>query len=269
MAEAKRSFVETIHPSGKLTADAVAKQFATVRAAVEAHGTVSLVVDLSDFRDAQLDMLTSMDAGEVRRLTDGVSRIAVVADRQWIAGALAMAERALPGTELRLFRTGETVEARFWAGEHPEPVRDSAGRKESGRPGSRQDDDRRGDGPADGFRKLPTHRDDLLAFVIDGRLDEDAMEDVAEEISKAYKRHGKVDLMVRIDDWRGFDVRGLFDDDLWKAKAGAFRHLRRYAVVGGPPWMGTVAQFMARFMPFDIRTFDANGEAQARVWLEG
>ena len=260
MVQPARIHVESIELKGKLTPEQLNAVLANLDRLLAERGRVGLVVDLSEFRDAQAEGFVGKGGADfaLLRQLERIPRLAIVADRQWLGAALTFLQRYLPATELRLFRTGEQAEATFWAGE---PATRPHGASERGA--------REPGGTKPGMSASRADRDDLLIFEIDGRVEEDAMEDVAEAVSRAYKRHGKVDLMVRIRNWDGFDPRALFDDDIWKVKVGAFRHLRRYAVVGGPGWMASVAGFADRFSPFEIRTFTLEEEDEARLWLDG
>ena len=92
---------------------------------------------------------------------------------------------------------------------------------------------------------------------------------MADAIESVTRGNRKVDLMVRVVGWSGFDMKSLFEDDLWKMKFGALRSLRRYALVGGPSWMGSVATMAARVLPYEIRVFRLDEEDEARRWLDG
>lgn len=72
-------------------------------------------------------------------------------------------------------------------------------------------------------------------------------------------------LMVRVMHYVGFNL-GLLGGDTFRLKLGAIGRLGRYALLGAPGWMRTMAQSMGPLMPREIRAVDASQDAAARDW---
>ena len=251
--------IVAVELAGRLTKADIDTVHAQIDAALARHQRIGVVVDLTHFEDAQLDAVLAdarMEAEFLTRLSR-FARIGVVADRQWIGSTIRLMVKLVPGVETRIFRSGEEEEAVAWTArfdpDAQEKTTESAG--PAGSTGS-------------GFRRLNSDRRNLVVVRVDGRLSEDAIEDIADELRAVFKSERKVDLIVEVADWQGFELKALFDDDLWKMKAGAWKHLRRYAVVGAPGWMTMVASAAARVMPFELRAFGAGEMEAAREWVD-
>lgn len=51
-------------------------------------------------------------------------------------------------------------------------------------------------------------------------------------------------------------------------RAKSLRHLRRYAIVGGPLWIQASVTLMQPFLSIEMRTFEADEEQEAWTWLD-
>ncbi len=88
--------------------------------------------------------------------------------------------------------------------------------------------------PLPAIRRIDTDRDDLCALEVAGHFTSNDLENAYGLLEGAYAMHDKVDLLVRIKDYDGFDWGAVFDESTIRGKAQALRHIRNYAVVGGP-----------------------------------
>ena len=66
--------------------------------------------------------------------------------------------------------------------------------------------------------QLETERDDVYAFEIDGQLSKEEVEEVYQVLEKAYAEHDKIDLLIRIGRYDGFDINTLFSDVAYAGK---------------------------------------------------
>mgnify|MGYP003114985339 FL=1 len=103
-------------------------------------------------------------------------------------------------------------------------------------------------------------------FELDGKLTSEATDKVFAVFDRAVEKHGKVNLMVRVKDYEGFDLGLLGDRDTMMSKFGAVGKVGRYAIVGAPGWMRTMVQTMGPLMPIDMRCFDSSQDVEARNW---
>lgn len=117
------------------------------------------------------------------------------------------------------------------------------------------------------IRRIDTDKDDVFGFEIAGRFTPADYENTYGLLDAAYKGHDKIDVLVRADGYDGFDWAPIFSPSTWKGEFSAFKHIRRYAVVGGPAWMGAVMGFVAPLTPIEIKHFATADEAKAWQWL--
>lgn len=108
--------------------------------------------------------------------------------------------------------------------------------------------------------------DGLLVSEIDGLMTENAADQVFAAFDRAVETHGKINLMVRVKDYEGFDLGLLGDRETMTSKFGAIGEVSRYAVVDAPGWMRAMVQAMGPLLPFQMRTFDISEDADARAW---
>ena len=117
--------------------------------------------------------------------------------------------------------------------------------------------------------QLDTERDDVYAFEIDGQVTKEEVDEVYQTLEKAYEKHDKIDLLVRIGRYDGFDINALFSDVTYAGKLHAIKHMRRYALVGGPSWMANMMAFFNPLFRMEARHFDLDDETAAWTWIYG
>ncbi len=115
--------------------------------------------------------------------------------------------------------------------------------------------------------QIKTERDDVIAFEVDGHLGKEETDRVYDLLEEAYSRHDSVNLLVRMGRYDGFDWAALFSEKTYFGKLHALKHLRRYAVVGGPNWFGSAIGFFNPLFRVDVRHFEFDDEAAAWNWM--
>ncbi|HWK64393.1 MAG TPA: STAS/SEC14 domain-containing protein [Rhizobiaceae bacterium] len=123
--------------------------------------------------------------------------------------------------------------------------------------------------PLPAIRRIDADRDDLCALEIVGRFTAADLENAYGLLQAAYERHDKIDVLIRISDYDGFDWNAALDESLVGLKSQALPHIRKYAVVGGPTWMRVALGLFGPFMSFDVRHFAMQEEAAAWAWIGG
>jgi hypothetical protein len=214
--------------------------------ALEADGKMGLILRMEDLEDVTGDALIADTRFEMSMLPQWskVARVAVVTDKQAFEALLNWFDPILPMIEFRTFAPSEANAAESWAADLPDG--DTA------------------DGP--GMRIVEDGSDGLLVFEIDGKMTEEAVERVFAAFDRAVEKKGKINLMVRVKDYEGFDLGLLADRETMTSKFGAIGKIGRYAVVGAPGWMRAMVQAMGPLMPLEIRAFDTTEDAEARAW---
>ncbi len=121
--------------------------------------------------------------------------------------------------------------------------------------------------PLPAIRRIDTDRGDLCALEIVGHFSANDLENAYGLLEAAYAEHEKVDLLLRITQYDGFDWSAIFAKSTIRGKAQALRHIRKYAVVGGPAWMRPMIAVVRPLTSVTTRHFASAHEASAWEWL--
>lgn len=246
--------IETLAPgvlsldvTGKLDKADIEHAIMELEAVREAHGRVSLLVDLTGFAGITAEALIAdlrYGLAQVGDL-DHYERIAVITGHDWIETLIWLEGRIFRSLDIRRFEPEERQRARAFANgmDMPPPARKPA------------------------IVRVPTDRADMLAFKIADRVRAADAKAVMGFLTDTYGRHDKIDLMVIVEKFDGFDPAILFDGGAWSAKAASLSHVGRYAVVGGPDYMRRTAALLGAFIPMEVRAFAREEEEAAWAWL--
>lgn len=117
-------------------------------------------------------------------------------------------------------------------------------------------------------RRIPTDREDVFAFAIEGHLDDASLENLYGLLDAAYADHEEIDLLIRLSGYDGVDWSSAFSQSMISLREKSLRQLRRYAIIGGPVWLQTSVALLRPFLTIDIRTFEVDEEEEAWQWLE-
>ena len=117
-------------------------------------------------------------------------------------------------------------------------------------------------------RRILTDREDVFAFEIEGHLDDASLENLYGLLDAAYADHEEIDLLIRLTGYDGMDWSAAFSESMISLREKSLKHLRRYAIVGGPFWLQSSVTLLQPFLSIDIRTFEDDEETEAWQWLE-
>lgn len=237
----------------RLTREDFASLEAMLESERERSGRLSLLIDLRAMRsiDPQA-FLTDLRASlrQVGRMADW-SRLALVTDNSLLHAVARFQAPFIPGPTVRTFCSEQIDEARLFASG-----------ASSGTDGSR-------DGaPASGIARIETDRPDVVAFSITSKISPDDAKAARLLVEEVAAQHPKIDILVRIDGWQGFDLSILIKPDSWSTNSALMRSLRRYALVGAPQALSGVSDLIGTFMPFQVRTFALDNEDAAWSFIE-
>ena len=118
------------------------------------------------------------------------------------------------------------------------------------------------------IRKIETTRDDLYGFEVTGRIKAADIENIYGLLAEAYSRHPRIDLLVRLTNYGGWDWNVITRETTMIVKTKALRHIRRYAVVGGPEWIAGMIRLFNPFLSIEMKHFGAAEESAAWAWLD-
>ncbi len=237
------SHVVACRVTGEVTGDDYDALVAALNAAFDAHDRIGLYVELASPRGVTAEaMLKDVRYGlqQLRHL-NRFYHVALATDVDWLRTLARWENKILPFAHVRAFPLDERDAARAWAAEQP-------------------------DTSTPGLTRIPTNRDDVYAYAIRDTLSARDVETLIPEMEAAFAAHDEVDFLVRIESFPAVPW-GAFTRDLFQTKLDALRHVRRYALVGGPAWMRGVVSTVDPLMKADLRSFDLDEEAQAWHWL--
>ncbi|MGR3320677.1 MAG: SpoIIAA family protein [Pseudooceanicola sp.] len=232
--------------TGEITREGIRDFYKEFEAALDRYDRVGLLIDMRGFTDIGAGALLEDILGELKLLDDlhRMPRAAVVTGNRTIAGLIGYVAPLVPRMHMRAFTPDAMEEAEAWAGDLPPP------RKE--RPG---------------LRRIESGSDDVLAFELDGYLDDDQMDEIVRPFRARLDRGGRFNALVRLKHFGGFDPEILFDRSLIGMKWDAVRALNRYAVVTDATWVRPFVGFAKLVSNVDIRIFPMAEEAAAWDWV--
>ncbi|WP_273792258.1 STAS/SEC14 domain-containing protein [Brucella anthropi] len=117
------------------------------------------------------------------------------------------------------------------------------------------------------IRRIPTNREDVFAFAIEGHLDDASLENLYGLLDAAYETHEEIDLLIRLTGYEGVDWTAAFSESMLSMRAKSLKKLRHYAIVGGPLWIQASITLMQPFLSIELRAFEADEENEAWEWL--
>ena len=115
--------------------------------------------------------------------------------------------------------------------------------------------------------KLNEELDGRLAIVeLSGKLAKIDYDVFVPEMERLIKKHGKIDLLVVMHDFHGWEAGGLWEDIKFDLKH--FGDIRQLAIVGETKWEKLMASFCKPFTRAHIRYFEKDQLAHARLWVQ-
>jgi hypothetical protein len=228
------------------------QDIAAVREACErklaAHPGIGIVVDLTSFSDATEQAIREdvrFELGMVGQL-HRFPRLAIVTDKQWIGVLMRFVGQFMPQIETEIFAPAKRADAIAWSAALPATRTQSEGRA---------------------MKRIPTDRDDVYAFELDGVVSVAEAPLIADDFNRIFGAHPRVRMLARIKRY-GFDPAILMQKALMSAKVAAIQKVERYAVVGAPEWMRKVIEAMSPMFPaIEMRTFGEAQEGEAWAWI--
>lgn len=240
--------VIAIRLSDKMTAKDIARYRATLDDKLAQHDRISACFDFTDLSDLSGDALVEGIKADLEflRHVDRLDRLAFVSDKEWPQAIVRFIDPLFPTIQMEVFASSHREAAIEWASAHTSTPKAAE--------------------PA--IRFLPTSRDNVLAFEIDGMITAEEMPAVIEEIESLFADHDRVRLLNRMTHFGGIDPSIFLQQGLVSMKFAALGKVERYAIVGAPDWMNRLIETMNPvFEQMEMRAYPANREDQAWAWL--
>lgn len=231
--------------SGRLEKADVDQAMRRLDKAFESGGKVHLFVEVLGFegmpREAWWSDL-SQGFHYLSRLKQ-FGRIAIVSDQSWIRIASRIESALLPFVTYEVYTPDQRDHALAWV---------------------------KGDVPiarAETLRVLSNGGAEIVAFEVDGRVTRDGIDALYAHLSPLATSDAKLKLLNHVKHFAGFDPAILADPKYLELKLTLLRHVARYAIVGGPPWLDRLAKVADPLIRMEIRHFPEGEEQAARAWL--
>jgi len=116
-------------------------------------------------------------------------------------------------------------------------------------------------------RRIETDRPDVYAFEITGYIEAADIENLYGLLEGAYQLHDRIDVIVLVHDYEGVDWSAAWKDQTFLKKAKALKHIRKYAVVGGPGWMQAMIGIAKPFLSIEMKHFELDEADAAWEWI--
>ncbi|MDF1586962.1 SpoIIAA family protein [Marinimicrococcus flavescens] len=232
---------------GTMTGQDIASYRSLLDAMLETHERIGLCIDVTGLADMNADAFVEGARADMALLAHlrQLGRCAFVSDKEWPRALAGFMAALFPTFETRVFTPHERDQALSWAAERPKAPQ-----------------------AAPALRLIPTSRDDVLAFEIDGVIAANELSGIVEHVDAFLARHEKVRMLARIKRLGGIDPASFLQGGLLPMKLAAMQKLERYAIVGAPAWMRPIIETVNPAFPaIDMRAFAAENEADAWSWL--
>lgn len=105
----------------------------------------------------------------------------------------------------------------------------------------------------------------IIEVNLSGKLTKEDYEHFLPEVEGLIKKHGKVRMLVKMHDFHGWTLGGLWQDI--KFDWQHFSDVERLALVGDSKWEAGMAMFCKPFTTAKIRYFDESKAAEAHDWI--
>lgn len=106
----------------------------------------------------------------------------------------------------------------------------------------------------------------LIEVKVTGKLTKEAYQEFVPLTESAIKQHGKVRVLVVLDDFHGWTAGALWEDIKFDIKH--FKDIERLAIVGDSKWEAGMAKFCHPFTTATIKYFDKKDLVSAQTWIQ-
>ena len=105
----------------------------------------------------------------------------------------------------------------------------------------------------------------ILILDLHGKLVREDYEHFTPRVESAVRQHGKVRMLVRMQDFHGWSIGAMWDDFTFGLKH--FADIDRLAFVGEKRWEATMATLCKPFTAATVRYFDQTQASDAMTWI--
>lgn len=234
--------------SGKITADEVTRFYEQFDTLLEDKAQAGIVIDMTGFDDITGDAIARdipLELGMLDKMGK-FPKIAILSDKEFVAATVSAVNPLVPMIDMRVFGAGEEQAARDFAADLP-PAKPA--------------------GKGKGLYLLEDSSDQVLAFAVDGYMDDDEMEVISKEVLRRIETGGEFRALARIKSFGGFDPEILTEGSFFKMKFGAVKEMKKYAIVTDEKWLKPLISFGGMVSGIDMKLFALADEQAAWDWV--
>jgi hypothetical protein len=235
----KELTAEDVDRSTKVLTDALKEQ-ERINIFTEIDSSVSLTLE-----GLWRDLVNSVSTfGLIKK----INRLAVVSGSPVYSALLRVEGLVFSSIEMRVFRPEQRDEAFAWASKKPDALP-------------------KPEPPKRALHFIQTSSESVVAYEIDGRVTEEDVKESVKELKSKFEQHEKINILVRMKNFKGYDLAALLNDELYRVKYQSLSKVERYAVVGAPTWMRNFLELIDPAFKVKIQVFDADEEEAAWEWV--
>jgi hypothetical protein len=108
---------------------------------------------------------------------------------------------------------------------------------------------------------------EILRVQAVGKLESLDYERFVPQVENLIEKHGKLDLLLVLEDFHGWTAGALWEDVKFDVKH--FNDIRRLAIVGDKMWEKGMAAFCKPFTTAEVRFFPSEQLQSAELWVRG
>jgi len=106
----------------------------------------------------------------------------------------------------------------------------------------------------------------LVEVHLTGKLEKEDYQTFVPEMERLIQEHGKIRLLVVLEDFHGWEAGALWEDVKFDVKH--FNDIEKLAIAGEDRWEKGMANFCKPFTTAAVRFFPKNQLADARLWAQ-
>jgi hypothetical protein len=231
--------------SGKFDHNDVEKAKAFFEQPFAAGEKINLFIEVDSFTGMDLRELPGYVASAAPFLTrlEHLGRVAIVSDATWLRSLAKVESALLPHVHYETFVSAEREQALAWVeGRSPLPH-------------------------ARTMTIIETDSPNVVGFGIDGRSDPTELKALVDLFEELLRQNRTLRVLGRLKHFDGVAIGGILHREVLDVKRRSLSQVERFAIVGGPDWLGTWLSVLDSVFKIEIRHFELTDETKAWEWL--
>jgi hypothetical protein len=231
--------------SGNFDHDDVEKAKAFFEQPFAAGEKVNVFIEVDSFTGIDLKEVPRYIASAAPFLTrlEHLDRVAIVSDAAWLRSLATVEGAVLPHVHYETFVSAEREQALAWVeGRSLLPHGSSMTITETDLPG-------------------------VVGFGIDGRPSAIELNALVNYFEELLRQNPTLRVLGRLKHFDGVEIGGVLHREVLDVKRRSLSQVERFAIVGGPDWLGAWMSLLDSVFKIEIRHFQLTDETNAWDWL--